>query len=106
MDETNILSELNTMMKKNPMAEARRMRALAGNGMTQAQIAHELGVTQSFVSQRLSLLRLIQPLQDMLEEGQIGIGEARELGCLSVNDQIEVAVNRKVASAIVEATRW
>jgi ParB-like chromosome segregation protein Spo0J len=91
MDDTNILSELNTMMRRDPMAEARRMRALAGNGMTQAQIAQELGVTQSLVSQRLALLKLIPVMQKALEDGAIDMRTARVCSGMSVDEQEQLA---------------
>ncbi len=61
------------------LEEARALAQLAGAGMSQREMATQLGKTQGWVSQRLSLLRLPDKALEALDNGVITVEDAREL---------------------------
>jgi len=62
-------------------------RLVQNLGMTQGEVANRMGVTQAKVSQWLSLLKLIRPFRQMLENGEISSSIARTIATLSEEGQ-------------------
>lgn len=62
------------------MEEARGMvRLIEETGQTQTEIATTLGKTQGWVSNRIRLLRLPMPIQELFDEGAFTQSQARDL---------------------------
>lgn len=79
---------LNMSRSPSPMLEARKLSSLLERGRSQKDLARELGISQSLISQRLSLLNLISVLQDALEEGEISLQTAKVAVKLTKEDQL------------------
>ncbi|MFI6326627.1 ParB/RepB/Spo0J family partition protein [Nonomuraea sp. NPDC050556] len=61
--------------------EAETLKTLMdAKGWTQSDVAKSIGKTQSFVSQRMALLKLPDEMQQDLREGKITVREARSVG--------------------------
>lgn len=69
----------------NPMEEAEALQALReAHGLSQEELAEQLGKSRSAVANALRLLQLSPAMQDSLAKGDISAGHARAL--LSVSD--------------------
>lgn len=86
---------LNVSRSHSPMIEARLIAQLMQTH-TQQEVAKMLGVTQAFISQRLSLLDLVPALQRKLELGQMTMSAARAAKKLPTEDQERLAELDKV----------
>jgi ParB family chromosome partitioning protein len=62
-----------------PLEEAQVYLALTAKNLKAKDIAQMIGKTEGYISQRLSLLRLPQSIQESLEKGNITPTHAREL---------------------------
>ncbi|MDJ0347471.1 ParB/RepB/Spo0J family partition protein [Streptomyces sp. PH10-H1] len=76
----------------NPMQEARALSVLTdkpplGQGLSQAVVAAGIGKTQSFVSQRIVLLKLVPELQDKVLAGTLKVKRAALLAKLGTAEQ-------------------
>jgi ParB family chromosome partitioning protein len=64
----------------NPIEEAQAYRVLMELGAyTQDQLAQRVGKDRSTVSNAMRLLRLPEPVQDMVRDGRLSMGHARAL---------------------------
>jgi len=73
------------MMNKDassfPIKEAENLRAvLTEHNLSQTELAARVGKSNGYLSYRLSLLLLPEDIQKLIEEGEIKIMHARELG--------------------------
>ena len=76
----------------NPIEEAQGLRRLIEEfGLTHETIAEAIGRSRSAVSNSLRLLKLPEPIQEMLYQRQLEMGHARSLLSLAVNQQIDLA---------------
>ena len=66
-------------------------QAMAEEGLTQRALAGQIGKTQGFVSQRLTLLKLVPELRHAVEVGDLTVGFARAFGDLPVAEQQTIA---------------
>lgn len=95
---SQVLHDLRDVIRQvapNPMRQARQMRLLAAHGMSQAEIARQLGTTEGLVSQRLALLRLAPAIQSMLDSGQITFAAARACCRLTMEEQLQLVTSGK-----------
>ena len=75
-----------------PLHEAEAMaKAMAEEGLTQRALAGQIGKTQGFVSQRLTLLKLVPELRHAVEVGDLTVELARAFGDLPVAEQQAIA---------------
>lgn len=72
-----------------PLEEARAVAELVELHGTQAEAAEQVGKTQGWVSQRLSLLNLVPELQQDLASGELKVKEARSLARLTPQEQLQ-----------------
>ncbi|HUJ30788.1 MAG TPA: ParB/RepB/Spo0J family partition protein [Candidatus Acidoferrum sp.] len=81
----------------NPMEQARAFQRLIDEfALTQEQVAERTGKDRATIANSVRLLRLEEPIQELLEETRITAGHARAL--LAVGDTNErIALARKVA---------
>jgi ParB family chromosome partitioning protein len=80
----------------NGIEEARGYRELVEDfGLTQAEVAEKVGKDRSTVTNALRLLELPQPVQEMVESGDLTMGHARALLALS-NAAEQVRLAREV----------
>jgi ParB family transcriptional regulator, chromosome partitioning protein len=81
----------------NPIEEAQAFQRLMDEfALTQEQVAERTGTERTTIANALRLLRLEQPIQEMIEENRLTAGHARAL--LTVSDPAErVEFARKVA---------
>jgi ParB family transcriptional regulator, chromosome partitioning protein len=81
----------------NPIEQARALQRLTDEfSFTQEQIAERTGKDRATVANSLRLLRLEQPIQDLLEEGQLSAGHGRALLAIAEpNERLELA--RRIA---------
>ncbi len=81
----------------NPIEQAQAFQRLMDEfALTQEQVAERTGKDRATIANSLRLLRLEQPIQELIEEGRITPGHARPL--LSIADPNEcLAVARKIA---------
>ncbi len=76
----------------NPIEEGRALRRLREEfGLTQAQLAELLGVSQSAISKALGLLGLDSAVQTHIEEGRLDAGHGKTLLGLPREAQIRLA---------------
>lgn len=96
----------------NPVEEALAYRALADDhGLSQDAISVQVGKARPTVANALRLLKLAQPVQDLLRNGRLTAGQARPLLALdSAREQIAVAekavasqLNARAIEALVKA---
>ena len=66
-----------------PIEEAHAFQRLVDAGHTQTEIARRIGKTQSYVAQKIRLLRLPSGVQDMLNAGRPSVPEMLNAGRLS-----------------------
>jgi ParB family transcriptional regulator, chromosome partitioning protein len=82
----------------NPIEEASAYQRLIHNlGLTQDEVAQQVGKDRSSITNYLRLLKLPDDIQKMLEDELISMGHARALLGLDTKEQI-----RKLASQVVE----
>ena len=82
----------------NPMEEAEALQALReAHGLSQEQLAEQLGKSRSAVANALRLLQLSPAMQDTLARGDISAGHARAL--LAVSDE---SLREQLHNAILE----
>lgn len=75
----------------NPIDEAQAYKSLMDlNDLTQTALAKDMGKSQSYVANKLRLLKLSQKVQDALVEGKISARHGRALVKLSEADQSRV----------------
>lgn len=75
----------------NPIDEAQAYKSLMDlNDLTQTALAKDMGKSQSYVANKLRLLKLSQKVQDALVEGKISARHGRALVNLSDADQSRV----------------
>jgi len=99
----------------NPLEAARGYQALHDDyGLSHEEIATQLGLDRSTVTNTLRLLRLAQEVQELVEQGELSSGHARALaGLESPKVQLELAVLtmkngwsvRELEKRVAEATR-
>jgi len=89
----------------SPAIEAEIFNRLITNGMTEADIAHELNISQGKVSQRIGLLRLVPDLFERLRIGTLRPSVARELATMSESDQRQVMEGELTLGAVREFRR-
>jgi len=82
----------------NPIEEASAYQRLIHNlGLTQDEVAQQVGKDRSSITNYQRLLKLPEDIQKMLEDELISMGHARALLGLDTKDQI-----RKLANQVVE----
>lgn len=81
------------------LEEAAALEKLVEHYGSQRKAAQRLGLTQAFISQRLSLLKLDPMLQSDLESGQRKVEHVRGLAGLAPEDQRKKADERREAAA-------
>ena len=82
----------------NPIEEASAYQRLIHNlGLTQDEVAQQVGKDRSSIANYLRLLKLPEDVQRMLEDDLISMGHARALLGLDTKDQI-----RKLANEVAE----
>src|SRR5262245_56101235 len=82
----------------NPIEEASAYQRLIHNlGLTQDEVAQQVGKDRSSIANYLRLLKLPEDVQRMLEDDLISMGHARALLGLDTKDQI-----RKLATEVAE----
>lgn len=85
----------------NPLEEAQAYQRLIHNlGLTQDEVAQQVGKDRSSIANYLRLLKLPEDVQRMLESDLISMGHARALLGLDTKDQI-----RRLANEVVEK-KW
>lgn len=83
----------------NPIEQAKAFHRLSREfGMTQEQMAIRTGKDRSSIANFLRLLRLPEPVQEMVSSGQLSFGHARALLALDSPSDIET-VARRILSA-------
>lgn len=71
-----------------PVHEAEAMaEMLQQDGISQRELARRIGKSHPYVAQRLALLRLIPPLRNAFEAGELTVERAREFGELTEEQQ-------------------
>ncbi|MBO6054729.1 MAG: ParB/RepB/Spo0J family partition protein, partial [Oscillospiraceae bacterium] len=82
----------------NPMEEARGFRSLLEEyGLTQEQVAEQVGKSRPAVANALRLLNLKPSVAKLVEEGKISAGHARALMMLS-GERSQMAAAQKIIS--------
>lgn len=72
----------------NPIENARAIQTLVhGMKLRQQDVADKLGVTQGYVAQALSLLRLAEPIQELIVKGELSPSIGRTIASLDVQYQ-------------------
>ena len=81
----------------NPIEQARAFQRLTDDfSFTQEQIAERTGKDRATIANSLRLLRLEEPIQDLLEEGRLSAGHGRALLAIAEpKDRLELA--RRIA---------
>ncbi len=81
----------------SPVEEARAYADLmTGNAMTQETLARQIGKSQSFVANKLRLLKLSAPVQTAIMNGVISERHGREL--LKLDDDAQVTALERIAT--------
>jgi len=86
----------------SPVEEAEALQRLATAGHTQTTIAGKLGKTQSYVAQKLRLLKLPEDVRQRLNEGALSEGHARQLLRLDTEDMAAYASMLGISEEAVE----
>ena len=81
----------------NPIEQARAFQRLGDEfGLTQEEVAERTGKDRATVANSMRLLRLEDPIQDLLEEGRISAGHGRAL--LGIEDaKARLDLSRRIA---------
>lgn len=76
----------------NPVDEAQAYEQLMQlNDLTQTQLAQDIGKSQSYVANKLRLLKLAKPVQEYLAKGELSARHGRAILGLSEEDQVKLA---------------
>ena len=76
----------------NPIDEAQAYEQLMQlNDLTQTQLAQDIGKSQSYVANKLRLLKLAEPVQEYLAKGELSARHGRAILGLSEEDQVKLA---------------
>ena len=76
----------------NPIDEAQAYEQLMQlNDLTQTQLAQDIGKSQSYVANKLRLLKLAEPVQEHLAKGELSARHGRAILGLSEEDQAKLA---------------
>lgn len=76
----------------NPVDEAQAYEQLMQlNDLTQTQLAQDIGKSQSYVANKLRLLKLAEPVQEYLAKGELSARHGRAILGLSEEDQAKLA---------------
>ncbi|MEV5606873.1 ParB/RepB/Spo0J family partition protein [Streptomyces sp. NPDC052225] len=78
-------------VQRDDLTELEQAQAIQGlitaHGYSQRQVAARIGKTQGFVSQRLSLMKLRDDLQEALADGRVSVEDARRIARLPQEEQ-------------------
>ncbi|NEB81327.1 ParB/RepB/Spo0J family partition protein [Streptomyces sp. SID14478] len=78
-------------VQRDDLTELEQAQAIQGlitaHGYSQRQVAARIGKTQGFVSQRLSLMKLREDLQEALADGRVSVEDARRIARLPRDEQ-------------------
>ncbi|GAA1514837.1 hypothetical protein GCM10009730_20240 [Streptomyces albidochromogenes] len=78
-------------VQRDDLTELEQAQAIQGlitaYGYSQREVAARIGKTQGFVSQRLSLTRLREDLQEALADGRVSVEDARRIARLPRDEQ-------------------
>lgn len=101
-DRTVLTTMLATAMHKEltPIEQARAFAQLRTQGMFVADIARATGYTQARIKARLLLLDIPKEAQDMVENGEVTLGQATSLA-----KQVRAKGNGTTAAAVTKG-RW
>ncbi len=81
----------------NPMEEAQAYRTLIDElGLTQEEVAGRVGKQRATIANILRLLTLAKAVQQMVREGQVGMGHARALASLE-DKKLQRSIAERVA---------
>jgi ParB family transcriptional regulator, chromosome partitioning protein len=81
----------------NPLEQARAFERLCEEfRLTQEQVAERTGKDRATIANSLRLLRLDQPIQELIEEGRISPGHARPLLSIA-NSEDRIGLAKKIA---------
>ena len=75
----------------NPLEEAESYELMVDAGMTQQEVAEEIGKSRPHVTNYLSLLKLPLSVRDMIARGELSFAQARPLCSLKPAQQINLA---------------
>lgn len=98
-DETASLALIENLQREglSPIEEAQAYQALMKlNQLTQVQLAGEVGKSQSFIANKLRLLKLSQPVQDAMMAHEISERHGRAL--LAVTDKQQAKLLKRIMS--------
>lgn len=82
----------------NPIDRAQAMRAVVDSGISQADLARNLGIGASTVANDLRLLETAPGLQELVLEGKLTPAHAKALGGLEPEDQEELGAKAVAGS--------
>ncbi|MCX3062322.1 ParB/RepB/Spo0J family partition protein [Streptomyces beihaiensis] len=78
-------------VQRDDLTELEQAQAIQGlitaYGYSQRQVAARIGKTQGFVSQRLSLMKLREDIQEALADGRVSVEDARRIARLPREEQ-------------------
>ena len=81
----------------NPIEQARAFQRLTDQfSLTQEQVAERTGKDRATIANAVRLLKLEQPIQDLLEEGRLSAGHGRALLAIA-EPKVRVELARRVA---------
>lgn len=84
----------------DPIEEARAVQHLTTMFPAKQDVARHLSRSNGWVSQRLALLKLHPDIQTKVQQGSIGVREARELVKLPTEEQLAAWEKRKMAAEV------
>ena len=81
----------------NPIEQAHAFQLLVDEfGLTQEQVADRTGKDRATIANAVRLLKLEEPIQDLLEEGRLSAGHGRAL--LAISDvKLRLALSKRIA---------
>ncbi|MBO1333586.1 ParB/RepB/Spo0J family partition protein [Streptomyces sp. VRA16 Mangrove soil] len=78
-------------VQRDDLTELEQAQAIQGlitaYGYSQRQVAARIGKTQGFISQRLSLMKLREDIQEALADGRVSVEDARRIARLPRDEQ-------------------
>ncbi|MYW68830.1 ParB/RepB/Spo0J family partition protein [Streptomyces sp. SID8379] len=78
-------------VQRDDLTELEQAQAIQGlitaYGYSQRQVAARIGKTQGFISQRLSLMKLRDDIQEALADGRVSVEDARRIARLPKDEQ-------------------
>ncbi|MEU6394176.1 ParB/RepB/Spo0J family partition protein [Streptomyces sp. NPDC046939] len=96
-------------VQRDDLTELEQAQAIQGlisaYGYSQRQVAARIGKTQGFVSQRLSLMKLREDLQEALADGRVSVEDARRIARLPHEEQRLPGPYGELPAASVPAAR-